>query len=263
MANIRHKGQTTRAMTRAGGGAPCCEEGERRAHFARGREVGEGARVGEGALFADARTQTREDGARAAREDRAARERPPRRARGARRAVRLGRGAISRAPARRAHPQRHKRHRGSHLQKRREEGNRVLAGPPEDLGSPDPEGAPFWIFPAPCYISTGGSCGVAWTPLLVPPPPICPGTVAPSGPAASPVRRAFCVLQLMPPSVCPCCRRHGRRGRSAPRWRQRSRRRDAPRGGLRAPLECMGPLWLCPVAPRLLPSLLDVVTRRT
>ena len=44
---------------------------------------------------------------------------------------------------------------------------------------------------------------------------------------------------------------------------QRSRRRDAPRGGLRAPLECMGPLWLCPVAPRLLPSLLDVVTRRT
>ena len=73
MANIRHKGQTTRAMTRAGGGAPCCEEGERRAHFARGREVGEGARLGEGALFADARTQTREDGARAAREDRAAR----------------------------------------------------------------------------------------------------------------------------------------------------------------------------------------------
>ena len=55
MANIRHKGQTTRA----GGGAPCCEEGERRAHFARGREVGEGARLGEGALFADARTQTR------------------------------------------------------------------------------------------------------------------------------------------------------------------------------------------------------------
>ena len=131
MANIRHKGQTTRAMTRAGGGAPCCEEGERRAHFARGREVGEGARLGEGALFADARTQTREDGARAAREDRAARERPPRRARGARRAVRLGRGAISRAPARRAHPQRHKRHRGSHLQTLREEGNRVLAGPPE------------------------------------------------------------------------------------------------------------------------------------
>ena len=66
MANIRHKGQTTRA----GGGAPCCEEGERRAHFARGREVGEGARLGEGALFADARTQTREDGARAAREER-------------------------------------------------------------------------------------------------------------------------------------------------------------------------------------------------
>ena len=187
MANIRHKGQTTRA----GGGAPCCEEGERRAHFARGREVGEGARVGEGALFADARTQTREDGARAAREDRAARERPPRRARGARRAVRLGRGAISRAPARRAHPQRHKRHRGSHLQKRRE-GNRVLAGPPEDIGSPDPEGAPFWIFPAPCYISTGGSCGVAWTPLLVPPPPIWDGRAfGPGGvPGASCLLRA-------------------------------------------------------------------------